>query len=108
MRRLLVNTALLLAPLATLPQAMAQATVECRSRDYQYNECYAGQLSRPQLIHQISSSACIVNRTWGYNARSGYIWVGEGCAGTFADVGAATPTTKARATTMRGAATPAR
>ena len=44
MRRLLVNTALFLAPLATLPQAMAQATVECRSRDYQYNVCYAGQL----------------------------------------------------------------
>ena len=86
MRRLLVNTALLLAPLATLPQAMAQATVECRSRDYQYNECYAGELSRPQLIHQISSSACILNRSWGYNPGSGYVWVSQGCAGTFADV----------------------
>ncbi|WP_205690306.1 DUF3011 domain-containing protein [Comamonas serinivorans] len=68
-------------------QVMAQTTVECRSRDYQYTECSARDLSRPQLIHQISSSACILNRTWGYNPRTGYIWVGDGCAGTFADGG---------------------
>ncbi len=66
---------------------MAQQTVECRSNNYKYNECYAGDLSRPQLIHQISSSSCILNRTWGYNPRSRYIWVGEGCSGVFADVG---------------------
>ncbi len=87
MRRLLINTVFLVAPLAILPPATAQATIECWSRDYRYNECYAGELSRPQLIHQISGSACIVNRTWGYNPRSGYIWVSEGCSGTFADVG---------------------
>ena len=39
----------------------------------------------PQLIHQISSSACILNRTWGYNPASRYIWVAQGCAGVFAD-----------------------
>lgn len=68
-------------------EAAAQEVVECRSTDYEYNECYAGSLSRPQLIHQISHSPCILNRSWGYNSRSGYIWVGDGCAGTFADVG---------------------
>lgn len=66
--------------------AQAQATVECRSKDYQYTECWAGPLSEPQLVHQISNSACIVNRSWGYNGRSGYIWVANGCAGVFADV----------------------
>lgn len=67
--------------------AMAQATVECYSHDYQYDECWAGPLDQPQLVHQISSSPCIVNSTWGYNRRSGYIWVAQGCAGVFADVG---------------------
>ena len=63
------------------------ATIECHSRDYQYDECWAGPLSKPQLIHQKSSSPCILNRTWGYNPKSKYIWVAEGCAGVFADVG---------------------
>lgn len=87
MHRIFSSAALLALSLGTATGASAQTTVECRSRDYQYTECYAGGLSRPQLIHQLSSSACILNRSWGYNPRSGYLWVGEGCAGTFADVG---------------------
>ncbi|MGB6094840.1 MAG: DUF3011 domain-containing protein [Comamonas thiooxydans] len=65
----------------------AQDTVECHSRNYEYDECFAGNISRPQLVHQISSSACIINRTWGYNPTSQYIWVSRGCSGVFADVG---------------------
>ncbi|MCW8060439.1 DUF3011 domain-containing protein [Agrobacterium tumefaciens] len=67
--------------------ARAQSTVECQSRHYQYGECWAGPLSKPQLIHQTSGSPCILNRTWGYNPRSKYIWVAQGCSGVFADVG---------------------
>jgi len=70
----------LLAPFS----AHAQSTVECHSRNYQYAECQA-PLKAPQLIHQISSSACIINRTWGFNPRTRYIWVAQGCAGVFAD-----------------------
>lgn len=69
------------------PETRAQSTVECQSRHYQYGECWAGPLKQPQLIHQTSSSSCILNRTWGYNPTSGYIWVAEGCSGVFADVG---------------------
>jgi hypothetical protein len=69
------------------PEAQAEATVECHSRHYQYGECWAGPLKQPQLIHQISSNPCTLNRTWGYNPQSGYIWVAEGCSGVFADVG---------------------
>ncbi|MBH1963087.1 MAG: DUF3011 domain-containing protein [Comamonadaceae bacterium] len=87
MRSLYTMAALVVGAILHPADAMAQTTVECRSRDYQYTECSARDLSRPQLIHQISSSSCILNRTWGYNPRSGYIWVGDGCAGTFADVG---------------------
>lgn len=87
MRKAITTVVLTVASLGATTETAAQSTVECWSRDYKYNECYAGALSRPQLIHQISSSACILNRTWGYNPRTNYIWVGDGCAGTFADVG---------------------
>lgn len=63
----------------------AQTTVECRSKNYQYNECQA-PLSAPTLIHQISSSSCILNRSWGFNPTTRRIWVADGCAGVFADL----------------------
>jgi Protein of unknown function (DUF3011) len=84
---------LVLASLGTLAafgcftgSAMAQSTVECHSRNYQYTECQA-PLRAPQLVHQISSSACIVNKTWGFNPRTRYVWVAQGCSGVFADPG---------------------
>lgn len=62
----------------------AQSTVECHSVAYKYTECYA-PLSQPQLVHQVSSSPCIINRTWGFNRKTRHVWVAEGCAGVFAD-----------------------
>ncbi|MBP1843702.1 hypothetical protein J2046_001958 [Rhizobium petrolearium] len=87
MNRFALSVFAVLAILWLAPQANAQATVECHSRDYQYDECFAGPLRQPQLIHQISGSSCILNRSWGYNPRSRYIWVAQGCSGVFADVG---------------------
>lgn len=87
MIRPLIIAALALAGSSVTPfAAAAQETVECQSRNYQYDECYAGPLARPQLIHQISTAPCILNRTWGYNPKSKYVWVAQGCAGVFADV----------------------
>lgn len=87
MKLLVATAALAGAMLALSAPAKAQSTTECHSQDYQYTECWAGGLSKPQLVHQISSSPCILNRTWGYNPSSRYLWVAEGCAGVFADVG---------------------
>lgn len=89
------------APLTSF-EAKAQSTVECQSRNYQYDECWAGPLAKPQLIHQVSGAPCILNRTWGYNPKSKYIWVAQGCQGVFADVsgyhhGRGTPSIKMRA-----------
>lgn len=67
--------------------AQAADTVECHSINYQYTECRAAGLTRPQLVNQTSSRPCIVNRSWGFNPESGYLWVAEGCSGVFADVG---------------------
>ena len=66
--------------------AQAQVTVQCMSPNYQYTECQA-PLSQPQLVHQISSSSCILNKTWGFNPQTRRIWVAEGCSGVFADAG---------------------
>lgn len=87
MFRQLAILALVAAAPVLVHEAKAQSTVECRSRHYQYGECFAGPLKKPQLIHQISGNACILNRTWGYNPKSRYIWVAQGCSGVFADVG---------------------
>lgn len=78
---------ILVSSLTIAPPALADGTVECHSRNYQYGECWAGPLRQPQLIHQISSSPCILNRTWGYNPNSKYVWVAQGCSGVFADIG---------------------
>lgn len=87
MLRYLFIASLALGSSWVVSDARAQSTVECQSRHYQYGECWAGPLSKPQLIHQTSGSPCILNRTWGYNPRSKYIWVAQGCSGIFADVG---------------------
>lgn len=86
MMKYVAAAALALCASATVTAARAEGTVECHSRNYQYGECWAGPLKQPQLIHQISGVACIVNRTWGYNPASKYIWVAQGCSGVFADV----------------------
>lgn len=68
-------------------QAAADGTVPCRSHDFGYTECAAPGLTQPQLVYQVSSSACIVNRTWGFDRGRKLLWVDNGCAGRFADVG---------------------
>lgn len=87
MQRLVLALALSAGSGLIAMPALAEATVHCKSRHYQYDECWAGPVKRPQLIHQISNSACILNKTWGYNPQSNYIWVAQGCEGVFADVG---------------------
>lgn len=45
--------------LAGADLAAADTTVECHSRDFNYDECRASGLTKPQRVHQISSSARI-------------------------------------------------
>lgn len=90
-RTLVAAASLIAGTWVAVPTAQANSnpgrTVECRSIDYNYTECSAGGLRQPQLIHQVSSSPCILNNTWGYNPGSDRIWTAQGCAGVFADVG---------------------
>ena len=55
----------------------------CQSDDYRYRMCSVdtGRGSDVRIERQISSTACIEGRTWGWN-RAG-IWVSGGCAAVF-------------------------
>ncbi|MBX3726881.1 MAG: DUF3011 domain-containing protein [Xanthomonadales bacterium] len=75
-------SALVLGLLSMVPDAGASETVECRSRDYQRNECQT-PFREVRLVRQLSRAPCDEGRTWG--SRRGRIWVSDGCAGEFAD-----------------------
>lgn len=55
--------------------------VRCESVDYQRNLCAAPRARDAVLQRQLSRSACIEGRTWGFEGDS--IWVDRGCAGDF-------------------------
>jgi hypothetical protein len=55
--------------------------VNCSSSGYRYNTCYVGDIEFVRLANQISRSACIEGRTWGYTYDS--IWVDQGCRANF-------------------------
>jgi len=75
----------LLAASGSTPVASQPGTtVECHSVNFRYAECRA-PLKAPQLVHQLSSAPCVVNHSWGFNRKTGYLWVANGCAGVFAD-----------------------
>ena len=53
----------------------------CESNDGRTRECAANTRAGVQLVRQLSKSACIQGRTWGYG-RNG-IWVSDGCRADF-------------------------
>ena len=55
----------------------------CQSQDYRYRMCQVdtGRGGGVRIERQISDTACIQGRTWGFN-RAG-IWVSGGCAAVF-------------------------
>jgi hypothetical protein len=57
--------------------------VRCGSDNYDYRFCAVdlGRGGRARIERQISNSACIEGRTWGWN-RAG-IWVNQGCEADF-------------------------
>ena len=61
--------------------ASAGQIIRCQSHDYQYEYCPTGGRSRVRLSRQLSRSACIEGRTWGYDRRG--VWVDHGCDAEF-------------------------
>ena len=67
--------------LSVSPSASADQIIRCRSDDYQYNHCPTREHGPIRLTQQISKSACIEGRTWGYDRRG--VWVDQGCEAKF-------------------------
>ena len=70
-----------LACLSVSPSASAEQIIRCRSDDYQYNHCPTREHGPIRLTQQISKSACVEGRTWGYDRRG--VWVDQGCDAKF-------------------------
>jgi hypothetical protein len=60
-----------------------QIRLTCSSNDYRYRMCQVdtGRGGNVRIVSQLSNTACIQGRTWGYN-RAG-IWVSGGCSAVF-------------------------
>ncbi len=97
MRTLMIGTAMLgtvflaaAMPVSAAPQYYGSSDgysggiIRCESNDGRTRECTTGG-GRVVLERQISSSACIEGRSWGYS-RNG-IWVSQGCRADFRVVG---------------------
>ena len=78
-----VNASILgAALLAVAGAAEAQWTIQCQSRDYQYQFCGAPDAVRAvRLIDQRSRAPCVEGRSWGWDRRG--VWVSNGCEGVF-------------------------
>src|SRR6185312_2840527 len=60
----------------------------CKSTGYRQNYCPADTRDGVILRRQISGSACVQGRTWGFDRRG--VWVTQGCEAEF-QVAARTP-----------------
>lgn len=56
-------------------------SVTCSSEDDRLRTCTWTSRGRPVLIEQLSRSACVEGRTWGYDQRG--LWVDRGCRARF-------------------------
>jgi hypothetical protein len=62
-------------------EGLYRRTVVCESNHDARHFCEADTRFGVELRRQISGSACILNRTWGFNDRG--IWVKDGCRAEF-------------------------
>ncbi len=69
------------ASAAAQAQGYGAALLRCESKDYRDALCPAPTRDGVVLVGQLSRSACIEGRTWGYNRRG--VWVSRGCAADF-------------------------
>lgn len=57
-------------------------TLRCESIGHEYRHCKTDTRRGVQLVHQYSSSPCVLGRSWGHDRRG--IWVNKGCRAEFA------------------------
>ena len=62
-----------------------QEVVRCESRDYRQHYCDIDSRGGVEIVNQLSDTACIEGRTWGWDRRG--VWVSGGCRAEFAVAG---------------------
>ncbi|MEO6967083.1 MAG: DUF3011 domain-containing protein [Rhodanobacteraceae bacterium] len=62
----------------------SRQTIECSSNDQRRTRCRV-PWQDARMVQQLSSSACVRGRTWGFDR--GSIWVDRGCRARFASAG---------------------
>lgn len=71
------------APAVTMvSSAPAPVTVICESMEGRRNHCAADTTFGVRLYRQMSDSDCVLNSSWGFDARG--VWVTKGCRAEFA------------------------
>src|SRR5579859_78644 len=82
LRLWLVCLGCLFAAFIAVPRAAAQQSVTCESNDG--NRRYCGRYAPDQVVlqRQVSSSACVRDRSWGVDRQG--LWVDRGCRAIFA------------------------
>lgn len=63
------------------PPMQSGQTITCSSNDGNRHYCNVDTRNGVRLSRQISGSACVQTRTWGYDTRG--IWVDRGCRAEF-------------------------
>ena len=59
----------------------AGQTFVCKSSGYNQNYCQADTRGGVTMVRQLSDSACVQGRSWGYDSRG--VWVTQGCKAEF-------------------------
>jgi hypothetical protein len=78
---LYLGIALLCTTFSARAQTRQEFNVKCESDDGHLRRCNAAGAQRVTLVRQISGSACIEGRTWGYDKDT--VWVDAGCRAEF-------------------------
>jgi hypothetical protein len=55
--------------------------IRCESRDYRQVYCGTDARDGARIVNQLSDTACVEGRTWGWDRRG--VWVSGGCRGEF-------------------------
>lgn len=62
-----------------------EEVIRCESRDYRQVYCDIDSRGGVEIVNQLSDTACIEGRTWGWDRRG--VWVSGGCRAEFAVAG---------------------
>lgn len=80
-RNTLIARTVMGAVLLSVAGAASARTINCASRNYEYEYCRVDTRGGVRLVRQISNADCRQGRSWGFD-RNG-IWVDDGCEAHF-------------------------